>query len=165
MRRRQAFLLPWALTGLGGVSAHAQDAAPRTVLSVTGLVAPAPAGGWNFTLAELEGLGLVEMRTATPWTRGEQAFSGVPLLRLLEHVGARGELLRASALNDYTVEVPASDARNNGAILVTRLDGQPMKVRDRGPVWLLYPFSGRPDLDNARIHERAIWQLRRIEVR
>jgi hypothetical protein len=39
-----------------------------------------------------------------------------------------------------------------------------MRIRDRGPVWLLYPWTERPELDTPEFRERAIWQLAQIEI-
>jgi hypothetical protein len=78
--------------------------------------------------------------------------------------GARGTLLKATALNDYEVSLPFEDATRHGAFLATRLDGQLLRVRDRGPLWILYPWSSRQELNTATYRERSIWQLRQIEV-
>ena len=104
------------------------------------------------------------LRTTTPWTRGVQEFSGVPLARLLRAVQPAGQALRLEAINRYQARLPVEDAWRNGAFLATRRDGVPLRIRDGGPVWLLYPWSERPELDRAAYHERAVWQLRRIEV-
>lgn len=137
------------------------DAAP-VVLTVEGQVA----GGEtiDLTLEQIEALGFETLRTATPWTRGPQAFGGVPLRSLLRGLGVSGDMV-ASALNHYNVTIPAEDAERHGAFLATRLDGEPLRLRNRGPIWLIYPWSLRPELDQPPYHERAIWQLRRLEVR
>lgn len=94
-----------------------------------------------------------------------QSFSGVTLARLLRAAGADAPArLRAEALNRYGTELLPEDAAANGALLATRLDGTPMRVRDRGPLWLVFPWSQRPDLASPQVYERSIWQLRRIEI-
>lgn len=168
LTRRCGMLLTVGL--LAGAPCHVAartDSLPpseRPVLSIGGRIAASPGEERHFTLRELEALGTEALETATPWTRGIQHFTGVPLRRLLEVVGASGTSLRMVALNDYAVSVPVEDALLHGLLLATRRDGQPMRVRDRGPVWLLYPWSVRRELDRYPYHERAVWQLRRIEV-
>lgn len=142
----------------------AQPGSEPVVLRVGGQIRRPPQGERDFSLAALEELGLQPLVTLTPWTRGEQSFSGVPLQRLLDAVECLGTTLDLTAINRYTTSMPAEDARL-GAFLATRLDGQPMRVRDRGPIWLVYPWSQRPELDRSLYHERAIWQLRHIVVR
>ena len=159
MRRRQLAALACLLPVL---PARAAPAAAGVVLSLAG----APGGPREWTLEELEALGMAQLVTVTPWTRSPQRYSGVPLLRLMQAVAAPPQAsLRAEALNRYAVEVPAQDVWHSGAMLATRLDGEPMRVRDRGPIWLIYPWTYRPELDRPDVNERSIWQLRRIELR
>jgi hypothetical protein len=166
------FLLGWGGFGLSAGDARAAEAAPPPLLVVSGLIGPAEgAAGGNpppprpFSLQALEALGTVELTTTTPWTKGPQTFTGVPLQRLLEAVGARGTLLRLSAINDFHAELPVSDARDYGVLLATRQAGRPMRIRDFGPIWIVYPWSDRPDIDRPGYHRRSVWQLARIEVR
>ncbi len=160
LRRRFCFA---ALAGLlpFGPPRPAGAADAPAVLTVSGGAAPPR----DFTLAELEALGLRRLTTTTPWTQGPQNFAGVPLEVLLRAVDGEGaSLLRVGALNRFEAEVPAGDGRRNGALLATRLDGQAMRVRDRGPIWLIYPWRERPELDRPEIHQRSVWQIRRIEL-
>jgi hypothetical protein len=73
-------------------------------------------------------------------------------------------LLRLRALNDYRVDVPWDDAQRNDPIVARLLDGEPMAVRDKGPLFLIYPFDDRPELRSAVYYSRSAWQLRTIEV-
>ncbi len=102
--------------------------------------------------------------TSTPWTDGPTEFTGVALADLLDAVGARGSVLNAQALNGYIVDIPVSDAQEAGPIIAYLRDGKPMGVRNKGPLWVVYPFD---DLTGGQelYFNRAIWQLRHIEVR
>ncbi|WP_237213407.1 molybdopterin-dependent oxidoreductase [Falsiroseomonas oryziterrae] len=160
MQRRS--LLAATAAGLSLPAPRPAAADERIVLSVTGAVARAA----EFTLAGLEALGQVELRTRTAWTGPAlRHFAGVPLARLLDQVGARGTVLHAVALNDYAISAPIPELLRHEAFLAMREDGAPMRIRDRGPVWLIFPWSQRPELDVPTVRERAIWQLRRIEIR
>ena len=92
-------------------------------------------------------------------------FRGVRMQDLLRHVGARGKTIEATALDLYKVAIPMSDFDNEDVILALEIDGRKLRVRDRGPAWIIYPFSSRPDLDNEIIHSRSIWQLVSLNVR
>lgn len=39
-----------------------------------------------------------------------------------------------------------------------------MPVRDRGPLFVIYPFDSQSELRNAIYYSRSAWQLRSIEV-
>lgn len=137
----------------------------KVILRVIGNIGNTNAPGVaEFDLAMLEGLGVVEMVTHTPWTQGEVRFSGVPAAKLMEAVGARAEKVDAVALNDYRAEIPTSDFQSYGPILATRVDDTPLRVRDKGPVWVIYPWSANPQIDNIEFHSRSIWQVKTIEV-
>jgi hypothetical protein len=136
----------------------------RPLLRVTGRLG-VPGHEVVFDLAGFEALGATTLVTRTAWTGpAPLRFTGVPLARLLEAVRAEGDSLRAVALNDYAVDLPREDAVRHGAFLATRQDGVPMRIRDRGPIWLLYPWSERPELDTPVFRERAIWQLAQIQI-
>ncbi|MGK7864276.1 molybdopterin-dependent oxidoreductase [Falsiroseomonas sp. E2-1-a4] len=158
MRRRSLAALP-LLAALAGADALAQ---PRPILRVTGRIDGADR---DFSLESLEALGMVDLATRTTWTGPDVLhFSGVPLATLLRACGATGSSLRIHALNDYAVNVPVTDADRNAALLATRQGGVPLRVRDRGPIWLIYPWSARPELDVPVFRDRAVWQIRQIDV-
>ena len=163
-------LLLLAVAGAAGAQAGetAATAAPRgkVILTVAGTIGEAGKGGpVSFTLDELERLGTAELETETPFTPGPVRFTGVPLRRLLEAVGARGDNIRATALNDYSIDLPLVDTTRQNALLATRIDGKPMPVRDKGPVWVVFPWRGNPELSNPLYVARSIWQLRSLEIR
>lgn len=132
------------------------------VLTVAGAIAPPSPR--LLTLPEIDALGVTTLETRTPWTLGPQLFSGLPLRRLLDAVGSRGNLLHAQALNDYSVTSPIDELLDSEAFLATKLDGAPIPVRHRGPFWIVFPWSARPDLATAANRRRAVWQLQRLDI-
>jgi hypothetical protein len=112
-------------------------------------------------LAQMES---VTFETTTIWTDGVQEFTGVSLATLLETLGVEDGTLRATAINDYAIEIPVADAVAGGPIVAYRLNGAPMTVRDKGPLWIVYPYDADPDYQSEQIYARSIWQLDRIEV-
>lgn len=140
--------------------------AGRPVLEISGAIARTNAPGKAvFDLPLLESLGTSELVTTTPWTQGEQRFSGIDPRALLAAVDARGSELEATALDGYRVVIPIADLERFPMLLATRRDGRPMPVRERGPLWLVYPWSTHPETAEQPYRGRAIWQLRTIVVR
>ena len=136
------------------------------ILTVSGKIAQTNAHGRaDFDRDMLEQLKGRTTRTQTPWMEGKSAFSGPLLRELLAAVGATGKTLKIRALNDYVVDVPVSDAFDHDTILATRLDGSIMSVRDKGPLFLIYPFDREPALYNEKYFALSIWQISEIEVR
>jgi len=166
MHRRDIALLAFLAPSLLVRPALGQGAPAREILAVTGRIAPAHlARGARFDLRALEALGLETLETRTPWTGNEpRRFEGIPLAKLLGAVGAEGARLRAVALNDYAITAEIAELTAAGGFLATRQDGQALRIRERGPIWLLFPWSARPELDTTVLRERSIWQIRRIEI-
>lgn len=112
----------------------------------------------------LEKLGLVSIKTSTPWNDGVVDFQGVPLDLLLKTAGVSGDTATVTALNDYSVDIPTSDFAKFGVILAVRRNGQYMPVDDQGPFFIIYPFDSDPTLQGQPYHGRAVWQVKEISV-
>ncbi len=135
------------------------------ILTVTGLLQKTNADdSAEFDLEMLEALDNTTIETSTIWTEGDHVFQGVSLAVLAEELGIEGTALRATAINDYTVEIPLSDAVVGGAIVAYMMDGKPMSVRDKGPLWVIYPYDSNADYRSEVVYSRSIWQLDRIEA-
>lgn len=139
----------------------------KVLLTVNGSLANTnDNGAASFDLALLQTLPQQSFSTRTPWYPQPRKFTGVALRDLLAAVGApAGVALKAIALNDYRVDIPAEDAARRGAMLAYLLDDKPMSVREKGPLVVIYPFDDMPELRNAVHYSRAIWQLRTIDLK
>jgi hypothetical protein len=73
--------------------------------------------------------------------------------------------VHAIALNDYEYTIPLEDFDRYDVLLATRVNGQLMRVRDKGPIWIVYPWSGHPELDDFATREKSVWQLNALHVR
>ncbi|GHF59113.1 oxidoreductase [Seohaeicola zhoushanensis] len=135
------------------------------LLTISGQITETNGDGLaRFDRAMLETLAPVTIETTTIWTDGKQSFTGVPLARLMEMVGAKGEVAKATAINDYAVDIPSEDWIESGPIVAYLNNGASMSVRDKGPLWVIYPYDSKPAYQTEVIYSRSIWQLDRIEV-
>jgi len=154
----------FAFTG-GAVLSDTHHSLNGPVLTVTGLVGDAEASGLlEVDLGMLEALPVTEFNTSTIWTEGVQTFSGVELSVLIEELGAGGRTIKAIAANDYAIEIPMSDAVPGGPIVAYKINGSLMNVREKGPLWIVYPYDQKPEYQNEVIYSRSIWQLTQIVV-
>ena len=135
------------------------------VLTLRGKVSIANDGGAaHFDMAMLEKMAQRSITTRTPWYDGPRKFTG-PLLRdVLQAAGAKGVGLRAIALNDYKVDIPFDDALKFDVVMARLLDDKPMPVRDKGPLFIIYPFDDKSELRVPQYFSRCAWQLRTIEI-
>lgn len=170
MPRRRDFLRGGAALALAGAGAGPARAleppSAGIVLTISGQVRhPNDGKQAQFDMPMLERLPQTSFSTRTPWYSQARQFTG-PLLRdVLRAAGAHGSLLRARALNDYSVDIPFEDPQRFDIVIARLLDGAPMPVRDRGPLFVVYPFDSVPELRNAVYYSRSAWQLRVIEVK
>lgn len=138
--------------------AHAQGA-EKPLLTIM-VDAEKRAMDWD----SLTALPATSFETETIWTEGVQSFTGVSLHALMTAMDITEGTLRLTALNDYAVEVPVSDAIEGGPMIAYLHNGAEMAVRDKGPLWLVYPYDADPAYQSEVIHSRSIWQLTRIEI-
>jgi hypothetical protein len=140
--------------------------AGKPILSISGKITNANKdGAAQFDRAMLEALGTVAFTTTTPWFKGEVTFEGVPLAKVMAAVGAKGDRLVAIALNDYSAELPMDDLAKYNVILALKRDGAYMPVRDKGPIFIVYPYDSDPELKAQKFYARSVWQVARIEVK
>jgi hypothetical protein len=116
----------------------------------------------RFDRPMLEALGTQGFVTSTPWYKGPTRFDGVPMRTLLRAVKASGECVVAIALNDYTTEIPVADFERYDVLLALKRDGEYMPVRDKGPLFIVYPFDSSPELQAQKFYNRSAWQLAQL---
>ena len=139
--------------------------ASKIVLTVSGQISNSNDGaGATFDMEMLRALPQSEFSTTTIWTDGKRRFVGVALSNLLKRVGASGDRLIATALNDYAIEIPIDEISVDAPIVAYELDGKAMPVRAKGPLWIVYPYDADSRYRSEKIYARSIWQLNRIEV-
>lgn len=142
------------------------DAVPapqgRIVLTVHGAMAhPNDHGKLAFDRATLERIGLIRYTCTNRWYQQPVTFEGVLGSAFLDIVGVPpgATMLYMRALNDYTVRIPISDFRRWPVMLALKLNGEYMSVRNKGPVWVVYPTHIDPALGGDLYQGRWIWQL------
>ena len=113
--------------------------------------------------SDLSKLTVTSFDTSTIWTDGIHTFTGLSVKTLIDLIGVTNGMLRATAINNYAIEIPVSDAVTEGPIIAYLMDGKEMSVRDKGPLWVVYPYDSNPDYRSEVVYSRSIWQLDRIE--
>lgn len=119
----------------------------------------------QFTDATLSDLPQVSFSTTTLWTQGLISFSGPTLQSVLEVTGFTPdvEAIRLTALNDYSVTMETSLIGQNAPIVANRINGAPFSVRDKGPLWIMFPFDLDIKYRSESFYSLSIWQLSHIE--
>jgi hypothetical protein len=166
LSRRRWLGLAWGLSVIDAVRAQdLPDAAGQVVLTLSGKIRRTNrAATAVFDMAMLAALPQHHITTRTPWYAQPRKFTG-PLLRdVLAMAGAQAQTMRVTALNDYRIDIPFDDVQRHDVVLARLLDDMPMTVREKGPLFMIYPFDSLPMLRNARYYSRSVWQLISIEL-
>jgi hypothetical protein len=164
-RRNVACLLAAAVSVRAARAASLPAPGGRVILTVSGRIdAFNEAATARFDRGMLEALGISTFTTATPWYDHPVTFEGVRMAKVMEAVRGTGDTIICTALNDYETRIPISDFTTFDVLLAMKRDGEYMPVRDKGPLFIVYPFDSDPVLRNQRYYGRSAWQLSRIAV-
>jgi hypothetical protein len=155
------------VAALAVTTAYALDKpSSRVILTVEGTISHTNSGEHaSFDMPMLETLPQHSFTTKTPWYPDPVTFTG-PLLRdVLAAAGAKGRMITAVALNDYKTEIPYDDAIRHDVIIARLMNNRPMPVREKGPLFIVYPFDSKAELRSEQYYNRAAWQLNILRVK
>ncbi|MBS7538415.1 putative pterin-binding protein [Ancylobacter lacus] len=115
------------------------------------------------SLADIDKLAQVKIDTSTPWTSGLQHFRGPTISTLAALAPGKVASATVIAINDYAVTLPSAAWEKYGPILATRLNDQTMRVRDKGPFWVMFPIDSDPELAEQHYQSLMVWQVKQID--
>jgi hypothetical protein len=121
---------------------------------------------YSYSLAQISQMQDSKIVTATPWTKGKTSFQGIAIATLLKSLHVKNYTkLKISALNQYWSMIPRTDIEKYNPILAIKQNGKYMPIRNKGPIWVIYPLSESDELHNKALHSRMVWQVSKIEIR
>lgn len=150
------------LTSLAGIGIASDALPPATETPI--LTIRADGAEYPLDLTGLRTLPQDEFVTETIWTDGPQTFTGVRMTEILNLLGTTEGTMTLIAANDYQITIPIADFTDDGALLAYERNGSPMTLRDKGPIWLVYPYDADPKFRTEVTYANSIWQLDRISI-
>lgn len=102
--------------------------------------------------------------TSTQWTKGVHRFSGPLLADLLSRFSAGPGDLRLAAINSYSVTVNRNLITQDAPIIANRIDGKPFSRRNKGPLWVIFPYDRSAKYQGELVFAASVWQLSQITV-
>lgn len=180
MLRNIAFALALAVAAFAGTApSHAADADP-VVLTVTGNVANANRGpvdefedavfahlqvkfdkGHTFTLADLRAMPQHTVKAKYEGFPREVEATGPSLTDVLKAAGAEGKKIVPQGLDGYAPEFTAADVAKDKMIVAIAMDGKPLAMGGRGPLWVFGPPGS---FEGQQADEGFVFGLIRIDV-
>ena len=117
---------------------------------------------YRISEAELLKLPAHTIVTSTRWTP-KSTFTGPLFTDVLQLAEARGDSVELRTFDDYSVTLTVSEARHYGAILAYSMNGKRLKVRDFGPLFLIFPRDAYPsELTGAVADTKYVWQVKAL---
>lgn len=159
-------LLQFAWAGLATAACDLPSPAGAIILKVEGQIQACNTGlEVRLDLDMIEALPKKVIKTQNPWEQGVVTYEGVLLRDLLDYVKANGTVISLTALNDYRADISVEDARAIDVILAYKRNGELMPVREKGPLFVVFPFTDDPSLAIESRYAQSVWQVSRITVK
>ncbi|MFM2587949.1 hypothetical protein [Vibrio sp. TBV020] len=103
--------------------------------------------------------------TSLPWYQDKKEFTGFKVSDLLKSLDIDDAFsVSFIALNDYAASSQVSDIKEFEPIIAYQVDGKNMRIRDKGPYWLLFNIDKYPETNNAAFHSQMVWQIDEIMI-
>lgn len=118
----------------------------------------------TFTDTELMALPQDRFATETIWTEGVVEFSGPSLKTVIDHADLAPGDVELYAINDYNIVLPLDKIEDGAPIIANRINGAAFSVRDKGPLWVVFPYDDDPRYNNEEYFALSVWQLNRLNV-
>ena len=67
-------------------------------------------------------------------------------------------------VSEFTIAIPEEDIRSYDVIIAYAMNGKPLPLDDKGPLWIVYPFSATFSLQKDVYYSRSVWQLNRLTL-
>lgn len=167
-RRNFVVSVPMLLTG--ATAAVSQQASARrpagdVILQIDGDISVRNVQDkFVFDQTMLDELPHAEFATSTIWTEKIEVFSGPTLKGLIDFVGGGSGDVIASALNEYSITVPRSLIEDVAPIVANRINGNRFSVREKGPLWIVFPYDKSEQYRTELIYAVSVWQLGKLTV-
>lgn len=106
-----------------------------------------------------------QFSTHLPWFTGAKEFTGFTVAELLAHFNIDDAFsVSFIALNDYAASSRIEDIVKYNPIVAYEVNGEKLRVRDKGPYWLIFNLDKHPETDNAVFHSQMVWQIDEILI-
>lgn len=128
------------------------------------LLISGPSGEVSLSQEDILAMSDQQVVTQTPWTDGTLTFRGAPLAAVLARAGIDDGWVNARGLNNYSINVPIDQALAAKAFLAVHMNGELMRIKDKGPFWIVFPWDEHPELLTREIRAWSVWQLQALSV-
>ncbi len=116
------------------------------------------------TIKEIEKLGVISQNVYNPYEKRKDLYGGVLFDAFVKKYAKENvKSVTLIAIDDYRVTVPKSEWTSKRMILSTRMNGEYIPIRLKGPLRIVYP-----DFDHQKKEYQVnlsfwIWMIKKVE--
>jgi hypothetical protein len=106
-------------------------------------------------------------KTKLPWYKEPKTYTGVlvtDLLRYLDEQNDDVDSVSFVALNDYAANSKMEYILKYEPIISYKKNNKRMKIRNKGPYWLVFNVDKYPEIDNDIFYTQMVWQIDEIII-
>lgn len=116
-----------------------------------------------FSEQQLQALPQKTFTTKHTWWTSAQEFSGPLMVDAIKQVCPSAEKIYLRSLDQYSVMVDLTKVAKYEPILALKIDGKPLTIREKGPIWVMIDTDGFK-LPVRSLDNMFVWQLYYIRV-
>lgn len=113
----------------------------------------------QFDEAMLLALPQITVKTKTPWNDGLQEYTGPDFSELIRAFAPKSNSVQVTALNDYSISIRTDFIDYYRPVIAIRHNGQPMRIREKGPLFIVFPYDEHEALRNETVYAWSVWQI------
>lgn len=111
----------------------------------------------------VEEFGIRSLETVSTWTGSKTvAYRGVALLDILQRHGIDDPIIEVGAENGFVSKIPLELIEKYDPIVAFEADGQALDFTTRGPLSLIWPRSGNPEVLSETMDGMWTWYMNEI---
>ncbi|MEZ9231071.1 molybdopterin-dependent oxidoreductase [Vibrio amylolyticus] len=106
-------------------------------------------------------------KTELPWYEESNTYTGIRVTDLISYLGKQPSDVSAVsfiALNDYAASTTIDDILQYDPIIAYKMNEKKMKVRNKGPYWLVFNVDKYPEIDNDIFYTQMVWQIDEVII-
>ncbi|MGF1697093.1 hypothetical protein L4D20_17830 [Vibrio kyushuensis] len=105
--------------------------------------------------------------TKLPWYKEAKSYTGVRITDLANYIDKQTDSIESVsfiALNDYAANTNIKDILEYDPIIAYMMDEKKMKIRNKGPYWLVFNVDKYPEIDNDVFYTQMVWQIDEVII-
>ncbi|MCK6264026.1 hypothetical protein KP803_12165 [Vibrio sp. ZSDE26] len=105
--------------------------------------------------------------TKLPWYKEPKSYKGMRVTDLMSYLDKETSSISAVsfiALNDYAATSNINDILKYEPIIAYMIDEKKMKVRNKGPYWLVFNVDKYPEIGNDVFYTQMVWQIDEVII-